>query len=115
MSLEQMFDSLCKVSNTWDERDEITGARLALTVDKFLLNNATSFVSSHSQEPIALWFTSDCTEHRHKRTSLMKMGPYLVIRRLRDKHESLVQRLFLYDTKGDRAVVWSYPIADKTM
>ena len=101
------IDDLTKPSRTWDHSDERDGARVAWAGDAFLCDEAFRFIASRQHVPIAIWFSSDCTEHRHKHSSLSALGNVLAVRPMRTKDELIVQRWLCYDS--DRRVTCLVP------
>ena len=99
--LEQL-DELTKCSNVWEGKDAGVALQIVACVGQFLLCEDRDFIHNRREEPICVWFASDGTEHRYKKSKLARLGSGIAIRRLRAKADFLQQRLFCFDSCGGR-------------
>ena len=113
---DPLLHDLVKLCNAWGDSDIRSAEKMMWLAGNRMDSQRANFLRAHSSEPLLVWFASDGTEHTHRRTELVCLGGRLACRRLRQKHEFLVSRLFLV-TAQSRLAVLPQPIVlnDKTV
>ena len=96
-SLLARFSSVCA---SFDKAGTRVANRLAETSKAFCQLYARRFVEARQHLPIASFYGSDTTPLRTRKRWLAKVGDNLVIRSSRVCNDWLIQRQFLYDSRG---------------
>ena len=104
------IEVLCKVSNSWEHADIQDGARICACASAFLNTQAEEFIRRRRHTPLAVWYCSDGTEHKHKHYEMARLGNFVAARRTSECADFLVQRWFCYDADGSRCCLVPPPL-----
>ena len=109
-TMNSVLQRLSRVTNTWEDSDISVGERLVSLGAVWLRRDAATFIQDRLQEPLLCWYCADGTEHSFKHSSLISLGSRLAVRRLKTKHEFLVQRYFIVDGGGRSVCLLPTPV-----
>lgn len=104
------------ISAACDKVDMACVAKVAEVSKSWLRSNAERFVREREDAPVAYVYGSDTTPLRTRQRVFLRVGDLLVVRSYRQTGDWLIQRGFLFDTRGHVCTVLPDPVklVDKT-